>query len=145
MSQLVWHVKEPSLFNNHECRVLVNICSPSLEIILVAKDHSAYILQIGRMHSYAIFIFFQYIYYQSRINIFRTVYYLNACTHNTEIIIHIMYLLFFFHGIVCINLIRQVFSPIFRTGTKNIRDKMECLNRKKGSKYKAVKEEVLKN
>ena len=30
VSSCVWHVKEPSLLNGHECRAWVKICSPSL-------------------------------------------------------------------------------------------------------------------
>ena len=29
VSKYVWHAKEPSLLNGHECRAGVNICSPS--------------------------------------------------------------------------------------------------------------------
>ena len=29
VSQQVWHVREPSLLNGHECRTQVKICSPS--------------------------------------------------------------------------------------------------------------------
>ena len=29
VSQKVWHIKEPSLLNGHECRVYVKFCSPS--------------------------------------------------------------------------------------------------------------------
>ena len=33
VSQQVWHVKEHSLLNGHECRAKVKICSPSLAIV----------------------------------------------------------------------------------------------------------------